>query len=70
MLKSAKDVTDKDLGIALEVWQSWFSQEDRIDWEDFIDRMAKYGERYDFEEYDSPAIRKIQRYIRDVIRQG
>ena len=74
-LRTTDDVTDAVLKAAEECWEGWFSNEDRIDWEDFLDRLADpygHGEAgaFDFDEYDNPAIRKIQRHIRKYIREG
>jgi hypothetical protein len=69
LLVKASDVLPGHLKIAEQVFDDWFSDDTRIDWESFIDRMADptnaYGEgAFDFEQYDNPAIRKIQRHIR------
>lgn len=68
ILRTAADVTAEVLADAEQVYDGWFSGDDRIDWEDFIDRLAQYGAvskpPYDFDAYDDPSIRKIQRHIR------
>jgi hypothetical protein len=67
ILRTAEDVTPKVLEHADEVYLGWFG-EGPIDWESFIDRLSVYGSmadpEYDIEEYDNPAIRKIQRHVR------
>jgi hypothetical protein len=66
---TAADVTPAMLTAAEEVYDGWFSDDERIDWEDFIDRLCKWGlldeaAPWEFEEYDNPAIEKIKRHIR------
>lgn len=65
-LRTADEVTEEVLKHAEEVYDTYFASEERIDWEDFIDHMARISPRYDFNEYDNPAIRKIQRHIRRI----
>lgn len=69
MLREAADVTEKHLDAAEKVFDDWFSDDDQIDWERFIDKLADpngYGNagKFDFDVYDNPAIRKIQRHVR------
>lgn len=73
ILQSKDDITQSVLDDAEEVYDGWFADESRIDWEAFIDRLAvDYGnhatEPYDVESYDSPAVRKIQRHIRELAK--
>lgn len=75
MLTTADDVTDAILEVAEEVSDSWFGDDERIDWELFLDRLADpYGlagaGAFDFDEFDNAAIRKIQRHIRAYRSQG
>lgn len=75
IVESADDVTEAVLADAGQVWDGWFADEPRIDWEAFVDRLANdYGnaadEPYDFESYDSPAVRKIQRHVRALARDA
>lgn len=70
IVHDVEDVTDQMLEMAEEIYDGWFSDEDRIDWQDFIDRLARWGNNadpqpFDFNEYDTPAERKIKRHIRD-----
>jgi len=71
ILESIDDVNDDVLAMAREVLDGWFASESRIDWEYFIDRLAELGYSqcdppFDIESYDSPAVRKIQRYIQRI----
>jgi len=70
ILRTAADVTAEVLADAERVYDGWFSGDDRIDWEDFVDRLAQYGAvsnpAYDFDAYDDPSVRKIQRHIRKI----
>ena len=75
ILHSAEDVTPDILKDAEEVLDGWYADAGRIDWEEFIDRLADhYGSHcefpYDIESYDSPAVRKIQAHIRKVRADG
>lgn len=72
MLRTAEDVTPEILAAAEEVESGWFGDRP-IDWDDFIDRLcAEYGgdDSFDIDQYDNPAIRKIQRHIRQMRRMG
>lgn len=68
----AADVTPAMLTLAEEVYDGWFGDDEPIDWEEFIDRMAGMSrheaEPWEFDEYDNPAIRKVQRHIREYRR--
>lgn len=69
--KEAKDVTPELIKMAEEVSDYWFTEDGPIDWEDFIDRLSVVMDQegwVEFREYDSPAIRKIQRHIREYRR--
>jgi len=74
VIRASSDVTPEILNDAEEVYSGWFADELRIDWDEFIDRLGdKFGPYgnppYDFEEYDNPAVRKIQRHVRE-LRNG
>jgi hypothetical protein len=71
--ETAADVTDEILSLAEDTAESWFSNEERIDWEEFIDRLCnegylKDGTRLEFEEYDNAAINKIKKHVREYRR--
>ena len=71
--ETAADVTEEILQLAEEISESWFGDDERIDWEDFIDRLCnegylKDGTKLDFEEYDNAAINKIKKHIREYRR--
>lgn len=68
ILYSASDVTEEVLTDAELVFDGWYADADRIDWDDFIDRMTGHG-RYDIEDMASPAVAKIQRHVRK-LRNG
>lgn len=68
--ETADDVTDEMLTIAESISDGYFPEEERIDWEEFIDRMCGEGylddgTRLEFEVYDNPAIDKIKRHVRN-----
>lgn len=64
----AADVTPEMLTMAEDIYDGWFDGDERIDWEEFFDRMAKWSlledPPWEFDEYDNGAIRKIQKHIR------
>jgi len=74
LLRTAADVTPEVLSDAEEIYEGWYANDERIDWDDFIDRLAKRGDfgspPYDFDEYDNAAVRKIQRHIREIRSRG
>ena len=65
----AADVSEAMLSLAEETYDGWFSDDERIDWEEFIDRFCKDAKHTDtpieFNEYDNGAINKIKRHIRE-----
>lgn len=74
ILKDAVDVDQQVLDDAEQVWDGWFADEPRIDWEAFIDRLSDdYGTvadpPYEILEYWNGAVRKIQRHIRALARE-
>lgn len=59
----AEDVTQEILDEALEIADGWYADRN-IDWEDLLDRLERHSP-YDLgQDPDSPAIRKIKRYVR------
>lgn len=75
VIETTKDVTPEILKAAEECFTGWFDNDEPIDWESFVDRLADPqghagAGRFDFEEYDNPAIRKIQRHIRAYRKEG
>lgn len=71
---TADDVTDEVFDLAESVTDGWYS-DGPIDWEDVWDRME--GSPMDDgrplsmgSELDTPAMRKIQRHIRELRRAG
>jgi hypothetical protein len=51
------------------VYDGWYADTPRIDWEDFLDRL----ERYDIDlgdSMESPAIKRIKAIVRDLRNQG
>lgn len=71
----ANDVTENVLESAEKVYDGWFADADRIDWDDFIFRLENRGLE-DGTELDfgdsilTPAIEKIKRHIRTYRRLG
>lgn len=71
--ETANDVTPEMLTLAESIYDGYFDDEERIDWEEFVDRLVKEGyladgRQLEFETYDSPAISKIRRHIREYRR--
>jgi hypothetical protein len=71
--ESAEDVSQAMLDLAEETFDGWFSDDERIDWEEFIDRLCKYSHHtdspFDFNEYENGAINKIKRHVRNYRNQ-
>lgn len=65
----ASDVSEDMLALAEEIYDGWFDDDDRIDWEDFIDRMCSYARQaepaWELDEYDNGAVNKIKRHVRE-----
>jgi len=65
----ASDVSEEMLELAEQVYDGWFSDDERIDWEEFIDRLCKLSihdePSWELDEYDNGAVRKIQKHIRE-----
>lgn len=73
-IRFASAVSEEILAHAEEVWDDHFLGK-RINWERFIDLLSDtYGPTgnppYEFLDYDSPAVRKIQRHIRNLAAEG
>lgn len=64
----AEHVTDSVMETVWLVINGWYST-GRIDWEDVWDRLDGYGLDMGGE-LDSPAMRKIQRLVRESRKQG
>lgn len=61
---TANQVTEDVLKQFYEVVDGWY-QDERIDWDDVFRRVEQWGD-YDFsDQWDNPAIRKIQRKVRE-----
>lgn len=65
----ADDISKEMLTLAEQTYDDWFSDDERIDWEEFIDRLCSssiYEEpAWEFDQYDNPAVNKIKRHIRE-----
>lgn len=72
VLEQAADVDDHILVLVANCVEDRFSDERPMSLEDFIDRLCDhYGndEGWDIEKLDSPAVRKIMRYARQIKRE-
>lgn len=72
--ETADEVTEEMIDLARQTHDSWFDDGERIDWNDFLDRLCSEGyladgSRLDFDTYDSAAVRKIQKTVREWRRQ-
>lgn len=63
-IRTAADASHEDVITAVtEVYEGFFAGSDeQIDWHAFFDRLERYG--FCVETIDSPAARKVQRYVR------
>lgn len=63
VIRTASDARRTEVATAAsDVYFGFFDGEQKIDWQAFFDRLEQYG--YAVETTDSPAARKIQRYVR------
>lgn len=61
---NADDVTDAVKELVETIYEGWWENEPRIDWQAFIDRLELMG-HYDFgSSMDSPAIKEIKKYVK------
>lgn len=70
----AADITPAMLTLAEEVHDDYFIEQERINWEDFLDHMARYSlheePAWEFDSFDNGAVRKIKKHIRDIRNRG
>lgn len=65
-IRTAEEATDAVKELAETIYEGWWENEPRIDWQAFIDRMELMG-HYDFgSSMDSPAIKEIKKHIKKV----
>ena len=68
----ASEITPEMLMMAEEVYDGWFSDDEAIEWDEFLDRMAGYSLQEDppweFDSTDNAAVRKVKRHIREYRR--
>jgi hypothetical protein len=64
-ITTAEDCTEQFLQACEDVYEGFFADEPRIDWEGFMDRLERYG--YDMgSSMDSPAIKVIKKHIKSI----
>lgn len=62
-------MTDEELLEAAEqVFNGWYADAERIDWEDFLDRLEAQTDVDLGTSLDSPLIRRIKKHVRDYRR--
>ena len=65
LITTAEDYTEQFLQACEDVYEGFFADEPRIDWEGFLDRLERYG--YDMgSSMDSPAIKVIKKYVKSI----
>jgi hypothetical protein len=63
-VQTKEQVTEQVLEAVEEVFDGWFADEPRIDWQNFIDRLEV---RYEYDmgsSMDSEAIKAIKKYVK------
>lgn len=51
------------------IFDGWYADAERVDWDDFLDRLERRG--YDLgDELTSPAIRRIKAIVRELRKQA
>ncbi|GGM27585.1 hypothetical protein GCM10011608_10500 [Micromonospora sonchi] len=71
----ADQVTEEILNIAESIFDGWYADSSRIDWDDFLERMEKIPLDDDTtldlgSDMGSPAIKKIKAHIRNYRKLG
>jgi len=62
-VEKAEDVTPQFLEVCEQVYDGFYANDDRIEWEGFLDRLERWG--YDMgSSMESPAIKAIKKHIR------
>lgn len=74
-VRVASDLTPEILGAAEHVFDGWYADEARIDWEDFVDRLdgmtLEDGTKLDMgESLVSPGVKAIKAHIRQYWSAG
>ena len=65
VIRTASDARRTEVETAAcDVYYGFFDGEQKIDWYAFFDRLEQYG--YSVETTESPAARKIQRFVRRI----
>ena len=67
-INEATDVSFDCLCAAEDIYDGWFSNDERIDWDSFWDKLDKYG--FSVASLDCGATKKIQRHIRKLKNEG
>ena len=63
-ITEAHQVTDEMKEAAESIFDGWYADGQRIDWEDFFERLEK-GQPWDFgADWDTPAIKAIKKHVR------
>lgn len=63
-IHSVEDVNAQVINAVEEVFDGFFSTDDRIDWHGFFDRLEQFG--FSVESIDSPAANKVKRVVRQL----
>lgn len=62
-VEKIEDVTPEFLEVCEQVYDGFYANDDRIEWEGFLDRLERWG--YDMgSSMESPAIKAIKKHIR------
>ena len=63
VIETVEDCTEAFMEVCSDVHDGWFENEPRIDWDDFWNRLEKYG--YDMgSTTDSPAMKHIKKFVK------
>lgn len=68
-IRTAADVTEDVTQAVWEVVEGWYLDRP-IDWEDVFDRAERWSDLDFGQDWDSPAIRKIKRTVREWKREA
>ena len=67
-IRTTADVTDEVAEVVADIYEGFYANDSRIDWDGFYDRLEKWG--YCLETADSPAAWKIRRIVRNLRAEG
>jgi isocitrate dehydrogenase len=69
-ITTADDITPELLAVVETVFEGYYADEPRIDWQQFLSRVEQYGHCDLGSSMDSPAIMAIRKYVKKIRAEG